>query len=202
MLVLRQLILNLPSGWSPQSILHQQWIRDTFHSACMGRQQDVELLKGLAEGFTAPIMPSLSRNNTVVADWLEYTYKVMSMINSTRGLSGQALVEIFNAPGFHSKRNVGLTWFLQHITAPEVEESCVRKATHIYSTKHVQRLYFMVPFLKETVLECFSSPKLNISSSKVLKWLVTQFHIQAEHIKSNQNLVLSTMLNEEQDWLL
>ncbi|KAH3760211.1 hypothetical protein Pelo_7931 [Pelomyxa schiedti] len=107
---------------------------DIFLLTCSSPQQNVELLTWLSQKVTLSpeiirnaLVQSLGSDNIVVADWIESTYRVMNLVNSTPTIMGSTLVEICHKCISHHEPP-GLTWFLKHIVIPQVEVSFLKDA--------------------------------------------------------------------------
>ncbi|KAH3756515.1 hypothetical protein Pelo_11706 [Pelomyxa schiedti] len=59
---------------------------------------------------------------------------------------------------------------------------------------------------QEVIVECLTNDKHGVYSSKVTKWLVMQYHLEASQIKSNTNFLLYNLLymkkNNCSEWLI
>ncbi|KAH3743034.1 hypothetical protein Pelo_15576 [Pelomyxa schiedti] len=84
-------------------------------------KDNVELIKWLAPRVTLSaadlqyaLQSALHSSNTGIADWLESTFKVMNVVNSTPGKVCSIFVEIFGK-GRRFSNMGGVKWFLQHV---------------------------------------------------------------------------------------
>ncbi|KAH3756882.1 hypothetical protein Pelo_11285 [Pelomyxa schiedti] len=64
-----------------------------------------------------------------------------------------------------------------------------------WSLWDVIHLSSLVALPVEPIVRCLTSPDCSFVSSKVVKWLIKQFHLEAGHIKNNHNCLLYKLLN-------
>ncbi|KAH3767092.1 hypothetical protein Pelo_1041 [Pelomyxa schiedti] len=92
-------------------------------------------------------------------------------------------------------------------TRTEVLIGVLQESVQGDTITQVKKVISMDEFTKESVAQCLANPELNVfGSMKALKWLITHFQLEREHIALNNNTLLQNLLKHRKascaEWVI
>ncbi|KAH3764519.1 hypothetical protein Pelo_3625 [Pelomyxa schiedti] len=190
----------------------------TCFSACDCPDDNVDFVKWLSQRVTLSpkdhqtlLQRALACSNIGIAEWLESTFNIMNLINST-GAAGANFIDILGTMSSDSTLN-GVKWFLQRVDMAQILTAARKAILEVYNIKaiffvleelhisvedtelrhhvleavlhgsiyDVKRLQSMVTLSADDVNSSWASD-MYICSSKNIKWLVS--HLNANHLNN------------------
>ncbi|KAH3722529.1 hypothetical protein Pelo_18765 [Pelomyxa schiedti] len=122
---------------------------ETCLGACCCRKENLELVKWLSQRVAlsprdhqVSLQLALSCSNTDTADWLDSTFHVMKVVNSTPGSAGSLFTKMLRNIRGDSHLH-GVQWFLQHVDVTQLQESSAAREA-ILETRNVEAVFLVL----------------------------------------------------------
>ncbi|KAH3731396.1 hypothetical protein Pelo_17771 [Pelomyxa schiedti] len=122
---------------------------ETCLGACCCRKENLEVVKWLSQRVAlsprdhqVSLLWALSCSNTDTADWLDSTFHVMNVVNSTPGSAGSLFTKMLRNIRGDSHLH-GVQWFLQHVDVTQLQESSAAREA-ILETRNVEAVFLVL----------------------------------------------------------
>ncbi|KAH3731683.1 hypothetical protein Pelo_17481 [Pelomyxa schiedti] len=176
-------------------------------------EEDCHLPSGFQRGLhsqsdvTRCLLRALRVGKIEVADWLEDTFHVMNDVTSQTGGAERTLTELCSE---YNNSTAGLRWFLQHLPHPlqlstildTLMEVDLQSSLHLIQSAGEDSLLLTPEFMGP----CLAFNIQPVPSSRTVKWVICKFNLQYNHINSDDNYILFTLMEKRKNrcaqWLL